>query len=256
MSNTIEINVNYKLESNVQVNGPTEVQVNPLPVAGTTGQVLAKKTDADYDVEWVNQSGGGGGEVELPLTKPYNFYAIDFIYYNTTDNTNGSTASLFANGLELQGLVTSEDILLDFICFGFATASGLSAKLTIYELNSVTGLLSKILESPVLPQSSGTQWQYEIAELDRIVLKKSKAYFVGVNFNINITARTAVRGTCDVLLGGNSTKIVGVTPNARERFRVAGINHNGAHPDTIDSINIFNKVQDAVLIGYSGQVVP
>jgi hypothetical protein len=28
---------------------------------GTTGQVLAKKSNADYDTEWVNQSGGGGG---------------------------------------------------------------------------------------------------------------------------------------------------------------------------------------------------
>ena len=26
---------------------------NPLPIDGTTGQVLAKKTDDDYDVEWV-----------------------------------------------------------------------------------------------------------------------------------------------------------------------------------------------------------
>lgn len=32
-----------------------------VPPGGTTGQVLAKKTNADYDTEWVNQSGGGGG---------------------------------------------------------------------------------------------------------------------------------------------------------------------------------------------------
>jgi hypothetical protein len=28
---------------------------------GTTGQVLAKKTNTNYDTEWVNQTGGGGG---------------------------------------------------------------------------------------------------------------------------------------------------------------------------------------------------
>ncbi|WP_270375598.1 glycine-rich domain-containing protein [Marinicauda sp. Alg238-R41] len=32
-----------------------------LPAGGTTGQVLAKATGDDYDSEWVDQSGGGGG---------------------------------------------------------------------------------------------------------------------------------------------------------------------------------------------------
>lgn len=32
-----------------------------IPAGGTTGQVLAKKSDADRDTEWVDQTGGGGG---------------------------------------------------------------------------------------------------------------------------------------------------------------------------------------------------
>lgn len=32
-----------------------------IPQGGTTGQVLAKASGADYDIEWVDQSGGGGG---------------------------------------------------------------------------------------------------------------------------------------------------------------------------------------------------
>lgn len=32
-----------------------------VPVGGTTGQVLAKASNADYDTVWVNQTGGGGG---------------------------------------------------------------------------------------------------------------------------------------------------------------------------------------------------
>lgn len=31
-----------------------------MPTGGSTGQVLAKKSNSNYDVEWVNQSGGGG----------------------------------------------------------------------------------------------------------------------------------------------------------------------------------------------------
>lgn len=34
--------------------------VTILPTGGTTGQVLAKASGSNYDVEWVNQSGGGG----------------------------------------------------------------------------------------------------------------------------------------------------------------------------------------------------
>jgi hypothetical protein len=32
-----------------------------VPVGGTTGQVLAKNSNTDFDTEWVAQSGGGGG---------------------------------------------------------------------------------------------------------------------------------------------------------------------------------------------------
>ena len=34
--------------------------VTVIPTGGTTGQVLAKASNTDRDVEWVNQSGGGG----------------------------------------------------------------------------------------------------------------------------------------------------------------------------------------------------
>lgn len=34
-----------------------------LPTGGSSGQVLAKSSGTDYDVGWVNQSGGGGGSI-------------------------------------------------------------------------------------------------------------------------------------------------------------------------------------------------
>ena len=34
---------------------------NPLPTGGTTGQVLAKSSNTDFDVTWADQTGGGGG---------------------------------------------------------------------------------------------------------------------------------------------------------------------------------------------------
>lgn len=41
--------------------GPAGPAGHGVPAGGVVGQVLAKKSGADYDTEWVNQSGGGGG---------------------------------------------------------------------------------------------------------------------------------------------------------------------------------------------------
>lgn len=32
-----------------------------VPPGGTTGQVLQKHSDTDYDTEWIDNGGGGGG---------------------------------------------------------------------------------------------------------------------------------------------------------------------------------------------------
>lgn len=42
--------------------------VHGIPAGGTNGQVLAKASGTDYDVHWVNQSGGGGGSVTVDST--------------------------------------------------------------------------------------------------------------------------------------------------------------------------------------------
>jgi hypothetical protein len=46
--------------------GPQGAQGDPgegVPTGGTTGQVLKKTSNADYDTEWANETGGGGGGV-------------------------------------------------------------------------------------------------------------------------------------------------------------------------------------------------
>lgn len=39
----------------------SEAGASGVPTGGTTGQVLAKASGTDFDTEWVDQSGGGGG---------------------------------------------------------------------------------------------------------------------------------------------------------------------------------------------------
>lgn len=55
------------LASDIQINvdvaarGPIGDPGVGVPIGGTTGQVLAKASGTDYDAEWVEQTGGGGG---------------------------------------------------------------------------------------------------------------------------------------------------------------------------------------------------
>lgn len=49
-----------KLVGQISIAGPQGKDGVGVPTGGTTGQVLAKKTNADYDTEWVN---GGSGDV-------------------------------------------------------------------------------------------------------------------------------------------------------------------------------------------------
>jgi len=52
--------------------GPAGANGTGVVIGGTTGQVLAKKSNTDFDTEWVNQSGGGGGISDAPVdTKLY-----------------------------------------------------------------------------------------------------------------------------------------------------------------------------------------
>ena len=58
--NQITIQLNSANQVSVSTPGPAGTGV---PAGGTTGQVLAKNSNTDYDTTWVN---GGGGDVVGP----------------------------------------------------------------------------------------------------------------------------------------------------------------------------------------------
>lgn len=101
-----------------------------LPSGGFTGQVLAKKTDADFDLEWVDQQGGSTSKVILTVD--------DELLYNKTvtysiPNGETSTSRFSATGeatLNLKYLgtytITSE---------GYATTINNTAVGSIYTLS-------------------------------------------------------------------------------------------------------------------------
>ncbi len=64
-----------------------------LPTGGSTGQVLAKKTTTNYDVEWVNPVGGAGAS-------PSTFYKLDptqAAFYKIGSDTASAYAGLKVN---------------------------------------------------------------------------------------------------------------------------------------------------------------
>lgn len=96
--------------------GPQGPQGDPgvgVPVGGTTGQVLAKNSNADYDTEWVDQTGGGG--VPDPLG------------VNTITNAAGTGAPNLTQGVRLNtngvlGPVTGDAPM--FVCRAWANFNG------------------------------------------------------------------------------------------------------------------------------------
>ena len=101
-----------------------------LPSGGTTGQVLAKKTDADFDLEWVDQQGGSTSKVILTVD--------DELLYNKTvtysiPNGETSTSRFSATGEAILNLkylgtytITSE---------GYTTTINNTAVGSIYTLS-------------------------------------------------------------------------------------------------------------------------
>lgn len=73
---------------------------NGVPEGGTTGQVLAKASNNDYDTQWVTGGGGGSGTVtSIATTSPITGGTI------TTSGTIGITQS----GASSNGYLSSTD---------------------------------------------------------------------------------------------------------------------------------------------------
>lgn len=112
--NLVGLWVNSKTSSNFRINGTLASQSSVsrsveytvfakgyggVPNGGTTGQVLAKKSDADGDTEWVT---GGGGETPTldAVLKKGNSTERSAIF---TDELNGTQAEIYANGTYMTG---------------------------------------------------------------------------------------------------------------------------------------------------------
>lgn len=81
-----------------------------VPSGGTTGQVLAKASGTDWDLAWVNQSGGGGGPTAGGVTVRGARVTIP----RRTSTAQSTTVPV--NGL---GVIDAHDIVLFFGADGY-----------------------------------------------------------------------------------------------------------------------------------------
>lgn len=114
-----------------------------LPSGGTSGQVLAKSSGTDYDVTWVNQSGGGGGGAytpdEYPLTTLSGTGTLQFYAF-------GGTATLMCSGTTPSGAWDSTTLC--------TVPAGYRPQMTLYFAVAKTG--SAVSDSYVQVSDGGT----------------------------------------------------------------------------------------------------
>lgn len=124
----------------VELNGPAGVGV---PIGGTTGQVLAKNSNSNYDTEWVDPAVGSGtvttvsvttangisGTVANPTTTP----AISLNLGNITPTSVAATGNV--TGLNLSGTNTGDQDLS-----GYALTSSLATVATSGSYNDLDDL--------------------------------------------------------------------------------------------------------------------
>lgn len=113
-----------KIPSNASSSNKLATKAEMVPAGGTTGQVLAKRSNTDNDLEWVNQSGGGGGtsDYEDLTNKPQinsvtlngNKTASDLGLATATQGAKADTAVQPTDGVAYVGEVAGSSSSADF----------------------------------------------------------------------------------------------------------------------------------------------
>ena len=95
------------------------LMTNVVPDGGTTGQVLAKTTNSDYELEWVDQTGGGGSGIPFAIASGTDTYTATvtgvtaytdgdaYLIRFTNGNTTGCTLNI--NSIGAIQLYTNND---------------------------------------------------------------------------------------------------------------------------------------------------
>lgn len=118
--------------------GATGPQGDPgegVAAGGTAGQVLAKASATDYDTEWVDQSGGGGGVIhQRPYSSDSGSYCGDDVM------SAAGSFTLVADRKYLIPQRFSKDCTITEVGVGVANTTASSIRIGLRELDQSTGI--------------------------------------------------------------------------------------------------------------------
>lgn len=141
------IDVDVAARGPAGADGGTGPQGDPgigVPTGGTTGQVLAKATDTDYDTEWVEQTGGSGGGAVDSVNGQAGVVVLDADDIDDTSTTHKFVTSTDVTKLSnLSGTNTGDQDLSSY-----ATKTG-TETLTNKTISGSNNTLSDIAQSSV-----------------------------------------------------------------------------------------------------------
>ena len=138
--------------------GPTGATGAGVPTGGTTGQILAKNSNTDYDTEWVDDAGSGTAIADAPTVTPG---AGDFFPFLNNDDTPAKVeATYFAAASDVTTALAlkldttaAPELIRDTI--GSALVAGANITITVNDAGDTITIASAGGEASQLPPLSG-----------------------------------------------------------------------------------------------------
>lgn len=213
-------------------NGTNGTNGEGVPVGGTTGQVLAKINATDFNTEWVDQSGGGGGDVISIHTVPVLLPQNNDVWMSNANTGVLNTNALSINQLRMSPFLSPYTFEANQVAVNAsAVTAGVSVgRVVIYEANADTGMPTSL---PVLVSSEMVLVtnNNNIATINFTFLK-NKLYWIGVWNGGASTTYRVLQNTNAVSLGWGN----GGFPQLRVSISYSPAYHSSNDP----SVNIFD----------------
>lgn len=224
MSNEIILNLvpTHDIETSVDDDGIELVLVPVLrgvgvPAGGSTGQVLEKASGTDYDTQWADPSGGGGGATNLGATlSPTNIVVTSDTGTDATlplaDNTNAGLLSPAQVG-KLAGISTGATVsganTGDQDLSGYATTAAVAAGYQPLdeELTAIAALSTTAFGRAILELADATALRTAAALGTVSTLASDTDTTLAANSDARVATQKATKAYIDALLAAQDALV-------------------------------------------------
>jgi hypothetical protein len=186
--------------------------VDAVPAGGTTGQILAKNSNTDYDTEWITGGGGGGGgSDENYTTAEKNKLASITAIFTTALETayNSAVTWISANGTNLinhLGL-TNNPHSVTKAQVGLGNVPDLDTSTTANITDSTNKRFVTDAQQTIIGNTSGTNTGDNATNSQYSGLSASKQDILVSATNIKTINGNSVLGAGDMVISGGGGSI-------------------------------------------------